>query len=385
MTLACWPRALPIVVDYGGSPELDPPTLEDEDDIMVALKRPDRVNSISLTISSSLLERLSAAFNRPFPNLENLILLSRGCVRLTMPSAFRWGRHLRRLHSTGITIPALIRCSSRNLVDLQLHEVLNPWDFSRNVLSDDLPWMAQLQSLSLHLHPTTIDIVSVSPPFLNRAVLPALTRLQYRGITEDLENLVARIDAPSLEDIEVRFPRKSITKFSEFTAFIGRIEIHKSYRQAHVLSSEHAISISLITPGVPTRLKFQLFCKPLSEQLSYMAQIFTGLSALLFHVEDLRINVTRQSKQEDASYTRRWLKLLNLFEGVPALHGLYIPQPGPRHVPLRQALVSFMTLRRLSRHPIAIEYEQPTHMSELTGAGTKHAQCRHHCSLTCFQ
>jgi hypothetical protein len=35
-TLDWWP-ALPIVVEYGGSPTLDPPAPEDEDNIVVAL------------------------------------------------------------------------------------------------------------------------------------------------------------------------------------------------------------------------------------------------------------------------------------------------------------------------------------------------------------
>jgi hypothetical protein len=52
---------------------------------------------------------------------------------------------------------------------------------------------------------------------------------------------------------------------------------------------------------------------------------------------------------------------------LPALHKLYIPQPGPRHAPLREAVVSFMTSRRLSGHPIAVEYERLCHISELHG------------------
>jgi hypothetical protein len=88
-TLDCWP-ALPIVVHYGGAPALHPPAPKDEDNIMAALKHSDRVSSISLTVTSSLLEKLSA-IERPFSELEDLVLLSRDSVRLTLPNAFRWG------------------------------------------------------------------------------------------------------------------------------------------------------------------------------------------------------------------------------------------------------------------------------------------------------
>ena len=409
-TLDCWPRALPIVVAYGGSSGLDPPTLEDEDDVMAALKRPDRVYSISLTITSSLLEKLSA-IKRPFWKLENLILMSRDEVQLTLPNAFRWGQRLRRLHSTRIVIPALVqlRYLSIDLIDLQLHEVPNPWHFSLNALPDTLSRLAQLRSLSLHFLPTS-DHVAVSLPSWDRVVLPALTCLKYRGITKDLEDLVARIDAPRLEDIEITLSYESITNLSKLIGFIDRIEMHNSHRRADILSSENATSISLITPGAPTRLKFQLFGEPLYLRLPVIFQIVFFLSVFLLDVEDLRINVMQQSRQKDGSHIGRWLTLLNLFRGVkwlhilgnlstdivhslrlrykavlPVLQGLYIPQPGPRHTPLREALVSFMTSRRLSGHPIAVEYEQLSHMSELSRAGTKCAQCHRHCSLTYFQ
>ena len=399
-TLDCWPRALPIVVAYGGSSGLDPPTLEDENDIMAALKQPDRVHSISLTITNSLLEKLSA-IRRPFWKLEDLILVSRDDVQLTLPNAFRWGQRLRRLRSTRIVIPALVqlRYLSMDLIDLRLHEVPNPWNFSPNTLPDTLSRLVQLRSLSLHFLSTS-DHAAISPPSLNRVVLPALTRLKYRGIARDLEDLMVRIDAPHLKDIEITFSHESITNLSKNIGFISRL--HKSHRQVHILSSQNAISVSLTQPKGPTRIKFRSFCKSFSLQLSLLDQI----SALLFGVEDLHINVTRQSRQKASSYTGRWLKLLNLFSGVkwlhvagnfstdivrvlfsalPALHCLYIQQPGPRQVPLREAVVSFITFRRLSGNPIAVKYEQSLHMNELSGAGTKHTQCHRHSSLTRFQ
>jgi hypothetical protein len=244
--------------------------------------------------------------------------------------------------------------------------------------------LAQLRSLSLHFLSTS-DHAAISLPTRNRVVFPALIRLKYRGLTRDLEDLVSRIDAPRLKDIEVTFSFESITNFSKLIGFIDRIGMHKSHRQAHILSSENAISITLIQPEAPTRIKFQSFCESFSLQLSSMARILIPFSSLILDVEDLHVNVTRQFRQEDTSYTGRWLELLNLFGGVPTLHGLYISQPGPRHVFLREAVVSFMALRRIFGHPIAVEYEQLSHMSELSGAGTKYTQCRCHCSLTRFQ
>lgn len=85
--LNCWP-ALPIVVEYGGSTALYPSTLEDEDNILAALKQADRVSSIHLTVTASLLEKLSP-IEEPFSKLEDLVLLYQDPMKLRHSRPFR--------------------------------------------------------------------------------------------------------------------------------------------------------------------------------------------------------------------------------------------------------------------------------------------------------
>ncbi|KAH9066115.1 hypothetical protein EDB83DRAFT_737477 [Lactarius deliciosus] len=388
--------ALPIVVNYGGSLALDPPVPEDDDNIMAALKQSDRVISISLTVTKSLLEKLSA-IERPFMDLEDLVLLSQDCVRLTLPSTFRWGPRLRCLNSTSIAFPALLRLlySSTNLVDLQLHEVLYPSYLAPEVLTDVLSGMTQLQSLSLHFLSTTI-YPSPPPPVGERAVLPALTRFNFRGPSKYLEGLVAIIDAPRLRDIGITFLDDPVLGDSKLYNFIDRIKMPKSHCRADIISSQSTVSISLIRPGATPCFQLGLFSESLSVQLSFMAQVCVHFSAFLFNVEDLRISATRRPRWEGSH--GRWLELINSFTGIkqlhvagnlsthivgalklpnnrretllPALQKLYIPQPWPRHAPLREAVVSFMTSRRLSVHRIPVEYEQLYQVNEPRTSGT---------------
>jgi hypothetical protein len=403
-SLECRPP-LPIVLRYGGSRELDPPTPEDGNNIMTALQQTDRVVSISLTISRFLLEKLHA-IERPFLELEDLVLLSQDEERLTLPSAFRGGSRLRSLRLTGIVFPSLFQLlhSSRNLVDLHLHKVLDPWLLSPEVLTNLLSGMTQLQSLSLH-DPSNYDTTFSVPPG-ERVVLPVLSHLDFRGNAGYLASLVTRIDAPRLGHIEVAFPDVETSELLVLSEFIDRIGIHRSHRRAVILSSDGAISISLIQTRAPTCLTLQLFCKTLDLQLSSISRICIHLSAFLLDVEDLRINVRRRSRREAGHYSEQWLEPISLFTGVKwfhvagnlstqivralqqpenaalsALQGLYIPQPGPRHAPLREAVVSFMALRRLSGHPIGVEYERLSYINELRETGTMHAPCLHHSSL----
>ena len=316
-SLHYWP-VLPIVVQYGGSLALSQPTLEDEDNIMAALKHSDRVISISLAITTSLLKKLSTLAG-VFSELQDLVLLSRDDVLLTimMPSAFRWGQRLRRLHSTGIAFPALLQLlsSSKNLIDLQLHEVFLPWQFSPALLMKALSKLGHLRSLSLHFC-SAVHYHSSLPPYLESIFLPVLTRLNYQGNMEYLEDILASIDAPFLEDVEIIFFDHPILALSKLNGILDQIEIYRSHFGAHILSSEPTITISLTQPGTPTCLKLQLLCKPIRVQICSMAQICLDFSSFLINNKrNLLIGTTRPPGRMDSSHSRELMELLNPFAG----------------------------------------------------------------------
>ena len=386
--LNCWPT-MPIVVQYGGlgSPTLNPPAPEDEDNIVAALNQSDRIASISLTVTRSLMTKLSA-IKRPFSNLEDLVLVSQDGAQLTLPSSFQWGSRLRCFHCARIAFPSLLKllASSKNLVDLHLHEKFSPFPPSLEALTSVLSRMVQLQSLSLHFYFTVVHL----PPSGDLAVLPALTRLNFLGRIDYLEGLVSRIDAPLLADINVTFLDISIFDLPELRKFTVRTGMHEMHNRAVILASELAVSISLTRPGDPTCLTFQLYLTSSSQQLYFIARICVQFSAILCNVEELLISV-QHSRPED-KLDGRWLESLNSFIGVkwfcvagtlstdivctllpsdtrretvlPALHKLYILEPAP----LTWALKSLITSRQLSGHPVAVEYERRR-------AGTVHDHC----------
>ncbi|KAH9172629.1 hypothetical protein EDB89DRAFT_2069528 [Lactarius sanguifluus] len=379
-------------MEYGGSPALDPPTLEDEDNIMVALKQSDRISSISLTVTSSLREKLFA-IEGPLSQLEYLVVLSQDQVgmRLTLPSTFRWCTRLRSLHFTRVIFPPLpqLLYSSRKLLDLRLHEVAYlPMEALANALSQ----MSQLRALSLHFLPTASLVSSSSG---ERVFLPSLAHLDLRGITKYLEGYLTRIDAPCLGDIEITTLDEPIFDAPSLCEFIDRTKMQHSHRRADILFSERSVSISLTQPA-PTYLKLQVCREPLSRQLFSMAAVICNyFSANPFYMEDLRITATRLPSWPDC--TEQCLELIRSFTGtkwfrvageistnivlalqhsdmldetvLPALHKLCIQEPEPRHAPLQDAVVSFMHSRRLSGQFIGVEFEQPS-TDGIGGTGT---------------
>ena len=297
--LDCWP-ALPIIVQYGGITELDPPTSEDDGNIVAALKQCGRISSISLTATGSLLEKLSA-ISEPFSELEELVILSRDdmSLKLTLPNTFRWGPPLRTLHSTRIAFPSFpqLLLPSRDLVDLQLHEIPSAGYFSPEAFANALSGMTQLRTISLHflsLPPRRSHLSLPSPPG-ERVVLPALTCLKYRGTSKYLDNFVAGIDAPRLGDIDITLFSQPTMDASQLGRFIERIEMQTSLTQADIGTSAHAIFVSFTDSSASTPLRLQISCKLLDWQLSCMAQVCDRLSPSLFHVNNLGINTTQLS------------------------------------------------------------------------------------------
>jgi hypothetical protein len=318
-SLDCWP-ALPIIVQYGGAPNLDPPAPEDDDNIITALKQSDRVSSISLTVTSSLLKKLFV-ISEPFSELEELALMSQDTMELTIPSTFRWGPRLRSLHTTGIAFPSLphLLLPSQVLVDLQLHEIPSDEYFSPQAFANALSGMTQLQSLSLSF-PRRRSYLDFPPPPGERISLPALTSLKYRGTSKYLDTLAAGIDAPTLEDIHITLFNQPTMVASRLGQFIGRTEILTSLTRAEVQTSAHAISMFFIVTssgtGTSTPLQLHISCQELDSQLSCMAQVCNRFSPFLVRVDFLGFKSTQSLSGQGDMARERWLELVRPFTGA---------------------------------------------------------------------
>ncbi|KAH9172659.1 hypothetical protein EDB89DRAFT_878161 [Lactarius sanguifluus] len=387
-TLDCWP-AFPIVVRSGGSPNHKRLSPEEEDNIIAVLKHPNRVRSIELCLSHSLVDKLGTQVEEPFSELEDLVLLSQNSMQLVLPSTFRWGSRLRSLHSTRVTfsLPQLLS-SSPNLIDLQLHDIPRVGYFSPEALASALSGTPQLQSLSLRfLSPTSRhNHIGVPPPTGERIALPSLTRFKFRGNSNNLDRLAARIDAPCLGDIEIAFFNELTFDGSHFGRFLGRIETQKSHRRADIRTSKRTVSICFTRRGAPPRLRLEISCRRLDRQLSSMAQICNHFPAFLLGVGNLGISTTQPTSGHDGVESEQWLRLLRSFSGaekvhvagelvtdivhalkpaneepatvLPALRNLHLQEPGPLFAPLRAVVVPFVTSRRLSGCPVTVEYTQ---------------------------
>ena len=400
-TLEYWPP-FPLVVNYGGFPELDLPALEDDDNIIAALKQSGRVSSIRLTVTDSLIEKLPA-ITEPLSGLEELVLLSPDNAQITLPSAFRWGSLLRTIHSTRVAIPSFPRLLShcQDLADLQLHEIPSSGYFSPEAFANALSGVTNLRYISLHFcsFPSRRKYLALPPPSEERVVLPALTCLKYRGTSKYLDTFVARIDAPRLRTTDITFFSQPTMDASQLGRFIERIEMEPPFSRAEVKISVHTISVTFLDQSTAKPLRLRIPCGQLDWQLSSMAQICNHFSPVLFHVEDLRISSTYV---ENVMAGEQWLELIRAFSGakdlyvagrahlteilcalrsddetvLPTLHNLHVSGLVRVGIPLWDVTESLLASRQLSGRPIELDADVLCHIC-LTGFTRQQELKRH--------
>ncbi len=314
--LELWP--FPIVVNYGGYTELVP---RNEDNVVAALKQSNRVSSICLVVTNLLLKKLST-ISEPFSGLQDLVLLSDYNLQLTLPSSFRWGAHLRRLQLTRITIPSLpeLFLHSQALTDLELNEIPYAGYFSSEAFANALSGMTQLRSLSLHFFslPLRLNLFASPPPSGERVILPALTCFKYRGTSKYLDCLLARIDAPRLEDFRIKSYGEPTMDASQLGLFIDRIEKQRLHSRADIVASDRVVSISFTQPGAPTRLYLQMLSDEFGRRLASMVQLCKHFSPFLFRIEYLRVKTQPPSWRNNMN-NQTWLDLIRVFGGVKVL------------------------------------------------------------------
>ena len=363
--------------------------------ITAALKHEDRIYQLDLLdISSSQLQNVLAAMQQPFPALTHLQLRVDD-ETLVAPASFLGGsvpslQSLRLCHIPFPGLPKLL-LSTTLLTDLDLRRIPHSGYISPESMVTSLSMLTRLKRLFIEFESPRCrpDRQNRRSPPLARILLPVLAELQFRGVAEYLEDLVARIDAPQLDDLNITFFHQLIFHTPQLTQFISRTPNFKTHDdlEARVVFSDKDVSITL--PQASNGwLHLETSCRRSDWQLSSLTD-FCSTSATSFPqtlipaVEHLYIQSGfPQPRWQNDIENNQWLELLHSFtaakglyisqaftprivpalqelvgervtEVLPALQTLFLETlPGPG--PVREAIGLFVTARQLAGHPIAV-------------------------------
>ena len=322
-TLHVWP-ALPLFIECHG-------TAASVDNIVAVLERSDRVCNIGLINSKSLdLEKCLAEMQVPFPELTDLRLWSNGETMSVFPDSCLGGSApgLEDLSLNGIPFPGLpnLLLSATHLVTLELNNIPHSGYFPPEAIVTALSTSTRLTTLSLHFESpqSQPDRTRQYPPPLTRSVLLALTDFRFKGVNEYLEVVVARIDAPRLNKLNITFFNDIVFDTPQFTRFVSRTPMLKRLETAWVTFQDDAAAVKLLseTSGKGEKLKVTIPCRELDWQVSSMEQVCTSCLPPLLTLENLYIyeNPHRRIHWQGDIENAVWLELLHPFTSVKNLY-----------------------------------------------------------------
>ena len=225
-TLDVWPP-LPIVVLDEGYEKWG------VGNITAALERNDRICRLGLHgVSSSQFERVLAVMQQPFPELTVLTVLALRFWRSdktmpAIPTSLMGGSapQLRKLTIHSVPFPGLpnLLFSATHLVYLGLFGIPHSGYISPEEMVACLSVSTELKTLIIEFESSqSRPDRNRSPRPQTRALLPALTELQFYGVSEYVEDLVARIDTPLLDKLTISCVRQLASHAPQLTEFIRR-------------------------------------------------------------------------------------------------------------------------------------------------------------------
>jgi hypothetical protein len=322
-TLDVWP-ALPLFI-LCDNDEYRTPSI---DNMIAALKRNDRICNITLLgVPSPHLESILPAMQEPFPELTDLKLRLYNETLTVLPDSFLGGSAplLRVLSLSGILFPGLpnLLLSATHLVCLYLECIPHSWYFSPEAMVTALSTLTSLEDLWLEFQSplSRPDRASRRPPPSTRSVLPVLAELRFKGDVEYLDDLVARIDAPQLDDLNITF--FNVFDTPQVMQFISRTPTLEALEIANVVFSRDAAWVSFSSDY--GELKVKVPCRESDWQVSYLEQICTSSLPPLSRFEVLYIYEVSDMQQHwqegiETVEIALWLGLLHPFTGVKELY-----------------------------------------------------------------
>jgi F-box-like len=392
--LNIWPT-LPLVVkdDWKWSSE------DKFENFIDALEHRDRVQEIKIgdpRTQDGFWERTATAMQEPFPELTTLSLQSFSGV-LPLPNSFLNGSasRLQHLLLREISFPSLPQflLTTRDLTSLRLGNIPNSGYIPPETMATSLSVLPRLERLTIGFQTPTPDPQRRNRPLppQTRFVLPALIQLQFRGVSEYLEVLVARIDAPLLkfDHFRIVFFHQLVFDIPQTIRFFGHLGSFRTFSLT-LRFDTGSISLAVFCPSdMPGQSWFwHIRCNTFDRQLVSITQICSQIRPFRSSVESLVIDCTVWSVLPETEIDPTlWLQLFHSFPSVqrlqitsyfersiaaalgrltggsaanvfPSLHSLVIVTYNVfRHIdtaPPLDGIRSFVAAHQHSGHPVAV-------------------------------
>ncbi|KAI0283858.1 hypothetical protein BC826DRAFT_1058065 [Russula brevipes] len=185
--------------------------------------------------------------------------------------------------------------------------------------------LTALESLRLGFRLPRSRPNQIAPPPLKRTVLPALAHFSFRGAGEYSEDLVARVDTPSLHELSIYFlvdPGSNISRLCKFVDRAEGLSPLRQVSQAVVAFLPQSVQLRLNQLGGPT---LTITYGGQGRQVPLIEPISGELSLIFSHVRRLDLiviggNHPKLESEDDIEPTQ----LLGFLRNFVTVQGLYV-------------------------------------------------------------
>ena len=317
---------MPLVIDYLDRTRTLAP--KDEDNIHLGLQQHGRVRRVTLCAPSSSLHLLLERMENPFPRLEELSLLSTTTeeMSLVLPETLQ-APFLNRLSLHGISLPKGLSLLSSmiSLSTLSLTHIRGSCYFPPGHLVTQLQGLPYLEELSIGFAiplPLPSSERELLPASIPPVTLPALKQLTFRGLGIYLDSLVAQMNTPLLERLNLVLFFELTFTLVNLNDFICRTEEFRC-PATRVIFNDYGASIHCYYKQWNIRkLSVDINCEHLDWQFDSITQVCSALGKVLSTVEELILDldvIGIPSDWENTLDNMLWHELLLPFVGVKML------------------------------------------------------------------
>ena len=318
---------LPLVIDYSGR-TTGTTARKNEDNVYLGLQQHSRVRRVILRAPSLSLRTWLELMNNLFPKLTDLSLLSTNIeeTSLILPERFQ-APGLRRLslHDIGLPKGLPLLSSAIALSTLSLTHIRASCYFPPGHLVTQLQGLRHLEELSIGFAipiPLPSSERELLPAPIPPVTLPSLRRLTFHGVDAYLDNLVAQINTPLLDRLDLTFFFDLAFTVENLTEFIHRTDGFGCL-VAQVTFNKDGSSIDAGHYEDVGKVGLRVNCEPLDWQIDSVTQVCGALWDVLSTVEELTLDLRVDGMPSDWANTldnMAWYELLLPFIGVKKLH-----------------------------------------------------------------
>jgi hypothetical protein len=212
-----------------------------------------------------------------------------------------------------------------HLATLYLWNIPHSGYISPKAMTTVLSALTHLDNLTLQFQSplSRPDSASRLLPPPTRSVLFVLTDFSFKGDNEYLDDLVAHIDAPRLNQLHITFFNDILFDIPQLMRFICRAPTLKALKKACVTFGGDFTTVEIFSPIYHnSSLSVKISCRELDWQVSLMHQVFTSSLPPLSTLEDLCIveEPYWAAHSPDNIENLPWLELLLPFRTVTNLY-----------------------------------------------------------------